>query len=388
MNKDLENKVRLYVPFQEKELVKNLGALWDNSSKYWFTFEDKKENFLQWLSPKEKKIELNEALNDFKKALEEQGLIIDDLIVDGKLHRVPVVDDNVHKKSGAYLVHIDNKVSGFIQNFKTGYKSNWNSKNINSLNNSEIIYASSKPKINFEEENLKTSTILENEFNNAKWAYNQHPYLVKKGFEKNYFLKQDEFGNLLVPLKDVDGKFWSSQRIFPSGDKMIGQLLTKEEKEAGIKHLAKKQGCFHIIGAKQIDNVKEIIICEGFATAVSIHEAIKKPVVMGIDIYNIENLVKIFKDKFPDKNIIIAPDNDKKQELKGKENIGKITALKLKDEYKVKVILPNLTEQEVKEGYSDFNDIHKSRGLNEIKKQFFFVLAKDKEKDFSKELIR
>ena len=80
--------------------------------------------------------------------------------------------------------------------------------------------------------------------------------------------------------------------------------LTKEEKEAGIKHLAKKQGCFHIIGAKQIDNVKEIIICEGFATAVSIHEAIKKPVVMGIDIYNIENLVKIFKDKFPDKNII------------------------------------------------------------------------------------
>jgi hypothetical protein len=56
MNKDLENKVRLYVPFEEKELVKNLGALWDNSSKYWFTFEDKKENFLQWLSPKEKKL--------------------------------------------------------------------------------------------------------------------------------------------------------------------------------------------------------------------------------------------------------------------------------------------------------------------------------------------
>lgn len=37
---------------------------------------------------------------------------------------------------------------------------------------------------------------------------------------------------------------------------------------------------------------------------------------MGIDIYNIENLVKIFKDKFPDKNIIIAPDNDKKTRIK------------------------------------------------------------------------
>lgn len=384
----MENQIRLYVPFDEKEQVKNLGATWDNINKYWFTKEEKKDIFSQWLYPKENKIDLNDALNDFKNELEKQGLMIDDLIIDGKLHRVPTIDDKAHKKSGAYIVHVDNKVSGFIQNFQTGYKSNWNSKNLNTNINNKNLNISYTPKVDYENENLKTSIILEDEFNNAKWAYNQHPYLVKKSFEKNYFLKQDEFGNLLVPLKDIDGKFWSCQRIFPSGDKMIGQLLTKEEKEAGIKHLAKKQGCFHIIGAKQIDNVKEIIICEGFATAVSIHEAIKKPIVMGIDIYNIENLVKIFKDKFPDKNIIVAPDNDKKNELKGKENIGKVTALKLRDEYKVKIILPNLTEQEVEKGFSDFNDIHKSRGLNEIKKQFFFVLAKDKEKEFSKELKR
>ena len=33
---------------------------------------------------------------------------------------------------------------------------------------------------------------------------------------------------------------------------------------------------------------------------------------MNNTVVNIENLVKIFKDKFPDKNIIVAPDNDKK----------------------------------------------------------------------------
>ncbi|KRS63427.1 hypothetical protein DB15_09055, partial [Campylobacter coli] len=72
----------------------------------------------------------------------------------------------------------------------------------------------------------------------------------------------------------------------------------KEEKEQGIEYLAKKQGCFHIIGAKTLHNLKEFYICEGFATAATIYKALNKPVIMGIDAGNLSKIVETLKNKF------------------------------------------------------------------------------------------
>ncbi len=52
----------------------------------------------------------------------------------------------------------------------------------------------------------KTALKLEDEYNNARWANSNHPYLKKKDFEENFYLKQDSRGSLLVPLKDENGK--------------------------------------------------------------------------------------------------------------------------------------------------------------------------------------
>ncbi|HDX6280337.1 TPA: DNA primase, partial [Campylobacter fetus subsp. venerealis] len=94
---------------------------------------------------------------------------------------------------------------------------------------------------------------------------------------KNYYLKQDKHGNILIPLRDIDGKHWASQRIFQNGDKVIGALRSKEEKQQNITYPAKKQGNFFILGAKNLNNVKEVFVCEGFATAASVYEATKNP---------------------------------------------------------------------------------------------------------------
>ncbi len=68
-------------------------------------------------------------------------------------------------------------------------------------------------------------------------------------------------GSLLIPLKDENGKLWSLQRIFSNGDKIIGVIKTQEEKDQGVEYLAKKkQGCFHIIGAKTLHNLKRILL--------------------------------------------------------------------------------------------------------------------------------
>lgn len=180
--------------------------------------------------------------------------------MDGKLHRVSVIGDKGREKSGAYVGFLNGHPAGFVQNYKTGIKENWKSANsFENTKNQEINFKNAiehnKAMKEAREKELaqayeKTALKLEEEYNNAKWANSEHPYLKEKGFDKNFYLKQDKNGNLLIPLRDIEGKYWATQRIFANGDKMIGATRTAEEKEQGIEYPAKKQGNFFLLGAK------------------------------------------------------------------------------------------------------------------------------------------
>ncbi|EAI4428198.1 conjugal transfer protein TrbF [Campylobacter jejuni] len=98
---------------------------------------------------------------------------------------------------------------------------------------------------------------------------------------------------------------------------------------------------------------------------------------LGVDAGNLEIIVTSIKEKYPKMNIIIAGDNDVKKELNGNKNVGKETALGIQKKYpEIKVVLPNFTNEESQKGLSDFNDLMKSRGLEEIKKQLKEQIAK------------
>ncbi|MBZ7942948.1 toprim domain-containing protein, partial [Campylobacter molothri] len=337
-----------------------------------------KNIFSQWLYPhqnKEFSFDENEVLTTFKSALENQGLIVDDLpIMDGKIHRVKTTTDRGREMSGAYSGFLDEYPAGFIQNFKTGIKENWKMP-LENIRQNIVSYQAPSPK-NFNnsisnntkqdilELQKKTALKIEEEYNQANWAHSNHPYLKKKGFEENFYLKQDSRGSLLIPLKDENGKLWSVQRIFPNGDKIIGVIKTKEEKEQGIEYSAKKTGCFHIIGAKSLEHCKEFIIAEGFATAATIHKALNKPVIMGIDAGNLSKIVETLKNKFQNTPITLIADNDKKRELKGLSNVGVETVKEIQQKFSdIKVIIPKISNQEAEQGISDFNDIFLNKGL-------------------------
>ena len=55
---------------------------------------------------------------------------------------------------------------------------------------------------------------------------------------------------------------------------------------------------------------KRIIICEGWATGASIHEATGDFVMVAFDCGQLEDKAKIARDKWPKLPIIIAADND------------------------------------------------------------------------------
>lgn len=401
----------LFVPYQDIHEAKKLGAMWDNKQKQWFAPKSLDINiFKKWLDKTASNnksnsysINIPSAIQSFKQALEEEGLIIDGSpIMDGKIHRVKTTNDKGRELSGAYIGYLNNNFpAGFIQNFKTGIKKNWKlqiEKNqSNNIKSPKELHEQIKKDQEFREKEIlalqeKTALKLEDEYNNARWANSNHPYLKKKGFDENFYLKQDNKGSLLIPLKDENGKLWSVQRIFPNGDKIIGVIKTQEEKDQGIEYLAKKQGCFHIIGAKTLHNLKEFYICEGFATGATIYKALNKPIIMAVDAGNLENVVKKLSTLYSDRNITIFADNDLKKELKGLENTGKKTALEIKEKYSnVSVILPNFTQEQSSQGMSDFNDLMGLKGLEFVAKEIKMQMFREKvvclKKEYSDRVI-
>ena len=117
----------LFVPYADKEEAKKLGAIWDNKEKKFYApFYLDQTIFQKWALPLQKNnIDLDEALLQFKTALNNQGLIVDMPIMNGKIQRCQTQDDKKGEKSGAYVGFLDGYPAGYIENFKTGCKENW-----------------------------------------------------------------------------------------------------------------------------------------------------------------------------------------------------------------------------------------------------------------------
>lgn len=369
----------IFVPFSEKDDAKKLGALWDNKNKKFYVPSYLEKNiFSKWLTPPQKNqvFDENEAIQQFKNELETQGLIVDEPIMNGKLQRCQVNGDKGSEKSGAYVGFLDDYPAGYIENFKTGAKINWKferGENKNYKNRAEKITEmkekvknSVNQKAQERNENLlkiqeKSALKMQNEWDNASQAPNNHSYLVnKKIIAKD--LRIDRFGNLLIPLKDVNEKLWSLQRITKTGNKIIGIIKTEQERVNNEEFSARKKGCFYT--QEPLENHESFQICEGFATAMSIQQITQKPTIMAVDSGNLINVCDELTSKYPNKNIIIFADNDLKKELENKSNVGLESALKCKKKYpKIKVIYPKIHQKEA-EIITDFNDMLNQKGIN------------------------
>lgn len=174
--------------------------------------------------------------------------------------------------------------------------------------------------------------------------FTSHPYLASKGV-KAYGIKQ--LGdNLLIPLHDATGALHSLQIITPDGDKRF------------LPGGSEKGGFYPLRGSSDL-----LLICEGYATGASLHEATGYQVAVAINAGDLETVALALHAQLPDMRIIVAADDDHQTE--GNPGLSKAKAVAAAVGGAVAV--PDFgANRPVKA--SDFNDLHQLLGLDAVKR--------------------
>ena len=313
---------------------------------------------------------------EFANALEQAGLDLRGKapIMDGQIHRVPLIGKNGGDLDGAYCGYLDKRPAGWMQNFSAGDKTTWVAtghtltKEQLETQRAEIAQKGEERQRLILERQQRTAREAHAEWIAHDWASADNPYLQTKGVQP-LGVREDVDGNLLVPVMTVDKDLRGLQIITPEGNK-------------NFMYGMEKNGNFHLIAEPGKDlSQGEIILAEGYAAGVSLHMATEKPVVVAFDAGSMESVAKKLREKFPNAAITICADNAHKhtrRTLVGVEpwNKGVELAQKAAQEVGGKVVAPIFTDEDRARGLTDFNDLHQSRELDEVKRQVGMVLEK------------
>jgi len=379
---DLSKRTYLAVPFNEKEDVKALGAKWDRKAKAWYVKEgtDLKE-FESWI-PKEPTLKAKlDPLAEFSSFIVAHGADPGTAVLaDGAWHRLPLEGETGKKRSGSYRLFIDGLPAGQFKNFKTGETHKWvaTGKDLSPEEKAQLNARAAKKALE------RTEQLKRDRAATAKRAYgiwmNAPGWATQKNssylFEKQvngYGIKITDKGEVIIPLRDLNGRIHNLQSIKGDGTKLFLEN-------------GRKEGLFHAIDPrnKLKKDPKTILIAEGYSTAATLHEATGKPVIVAFDSGNLKPVAESLKKAFPKSKLILAADND--HHLPAKQigiNVGLVKAREAADLVEGVVIAPELTNPEKEKDLTDWNDLAQERGKKAIRKQLSETLGSLLSKDRS-----
>jgi putative DNA primase/helicase len=362
-----DDRTYLAVPYDEKDDAKAFGAKWDRQAKAWYVPAGVEiDAFSAWL-PARGQVHIAvdaDPREEFALALRESGLRIEGPPeMDGAMHRVSVDGDQGRERSGAYVAHLDGRPAGFIQNFRTGQRTNWKASTLAApLDAQDRAQMAAEAAQKRQERAAARERMYERTAQevDAIWTVatptQAHPYLAEKGVA-SHGLRQDAVGRLLVPLCDADGKLWSFQRIGPDGFKQFY--------EGG-----RVEGGHYVVGDLQRSG--PVLIAEGYATAATLHELCGKATIAAFNAGNLVHVAEAYRRIYPDRAIYIAGDNDHRREAQGKPNVGREKAEHAAAAIDGFALLPNFAEDDLG---SDWNDIVRSQGVDAARQQLAVAMA-------------
>ena len=266
------------------------------------------------------------------------------------------IDGDRKGKRGVYILTIesDGFAHGNFRNFKTSEKGSWHSGKLKKELTTEErasyaarIKAAEGIREQKRQEEYANKAIEARKF----WAALLpatviHPYLVKKSIQA-HGSRVDGNGDLIIPIL--------------SGENIISYQRIQED--GGKFYLAggRKAGGYYIIPGAQPASDK-ILICEGFSTGASLHEATGLTVIVAFDAGNLLAVATQIRAKYPEAELVVCADNDRF----GSRNTGVLAAKAAADKVHGSVVVPEFP-LDVSEEFTDFNDLHVLCGLAAVR---------------------
>jgi len=131
-------------------------------------------------------------------------------------------------------------------------------------------------------------------------------YLSRKGLPAGrlFGARLSPSGNLVIPVQDGKGKTWGLQVVYhdPAIKKRKGR--DKDFCPAGLA----KKGHFFLLGSPMAGSVA--LLCEGFATGASLHEATGLPVVVAFDAGNLLPVAQAVCKTYRGLRLLVCADDD------------------------------------------------------------------------------
>ena len=295
---------------------------------------------------------MNEALEQFRQAIKAAGLEApDDIHGDGAIHRFSP-NGRGSDKPAWYMLHVDGTPAGAFGDWRSGLQSNWCAKSDTVMTAAELADYRQRVKAMQVQREADTLATQQQASESALKRWNaampctKHSYLMAKGV-KGHGVKAEPDGFLIVPMRDTAGKLWNIERINPADSKYKRGL-----------HGGRRTGCYHGIGKP----AGRLIVCEGYATGASLHEATGDAVAIAFNAGNLEAVAVALRAKYPALVLVVAADDDHLTD----GNPGKANAKAAAQAVGGLLAVPSFPAGRPDKA-TDFNDLHQLAGLDAVK---------------------
>lgn len=307
------------------------------------------------------------VLSVMARRMELDGLGLQEIVPDGTMHRFPLPGERGGKRSGWYVAYADGVACGVWGSWKTGLSekitgldedlaTNAPARIVSELERTMLRQRIESMQAQREAERLAKAREArewsERTYAAAHEAGPENAYLRRKGLTAAPGgAREDSGGALLIPLYDSTGSMTGVQRIAPDGTKRFPLGFAKK-------------GCFAWLDGAQ----ETVLICEGYATACSLHAATGYAVVAALDAGNLPEVAPVIKQVLPQARIIICADNDQWTQKQGRPwNPGMEYARRAAIAVGGSVISPSF--RDLAGNPTDFNDLQVREGLDEVRQQ-------------------
>jgi putative DNA primase/helicase len=303
-----------------------------------------------------------EVLDRFRAALIARDIVPPDpIIADGRLHRCNSAGAR-GRGDAAYLLHLDGLPAGGMENWRDGL--GWQAWR---LDIGRTLSAAEREALRLRAQaaSVQRRADAAHRHEHARqraariWAAARpapadHPYLARKGVQAHGLRVYR--GALVVPARDAAGVLHGLQFIGASGTKRFLRG-------------ARVQGMYYLIGEQANDACGEssdagrdvVCVVEGFATGASVHEATGHTVAVAFHAGNLAAVARAVRDRHPQAGIVVCADDDR--DTPG--NPGFTHARQAALAVGGLVATPDFGPDRPA-GASDFNDLHRHRGLSAV----------------------